>query len=320
MEAKTCALAAVGEKALTFFEAHRKLCITAVAVLGGLTVIKAVAACYDHVRRARRKAYLHSLEEGVVHVFMHRRWSHGPNFFPQCVKVETFLRLAKIPYVAHFTDDVSISPNGRLPLVVHNKAVLAESDFILPYLTQTFKVTLDDHLSQAQHAEGFMIKRMIESSIHYGLNRTIFVDFPQVLINMFSVEFNLQSIVASVLVHNMRANTIKVLNAVGYGNLSQEQYEREFLHELQSLETLLKTEHAGDGSGAFLLGPKPTSYDCSLYAWLQVAGEMGPHGPGLSFVATSNVLKEYVSRVSRIAFPDFDSLRTEHDTQRFTPE
>lgn len=311
-----------GEKLQSFYENNKKLCLAAAAIVGGIATLKTASICYNIVRRARINAYFRTLEEDIVHVFMHHRWSHGPNFFPQCVKIETFLRVARIPYVVHFTDDASLSPNGRLPFVLHNHTVLADGEFILQYLTETFNVSIDNHLNSTEHAQGLMMKRMVETSINYGFNRTIFVDFSKILVNMFSVEFNLQPVVATVLVRNMRTNTINVLNAVGYGDLSQEQYELEFLRDLQSLETFLKknsTAGANAENGTFLFGEAPTSYDCSLYAWLQVAGEMGPHGPGLSFLTSSKVLRGFINKMNKVAFPDLDSLQCQYETQRFIP-
>lgn len=312
---------ALGTRAKAFYDQNRKLCLTAAAVVGGYATYRTATLCLSLVRQSRNKSYFRSLEEDIVHLFVHRRWSHGPNFFPQCVKIETFLRVAKIPYVVHFTDDSTLSPNARLPFIVHNAVVVSDGEFIVHYLIEAFAVTVDSHLTPTEHAKGLMMRRMVETSINYGLNRTLFVDHSKIIVNMFSVEFALQPVVAAMIVRGMRSNTIKVLNAVGYGDFSQEQYQLEFLRDLQSLETFIKSSNssADDEGGALLFGAEPTSYDCSVFAWLQVAGEMGVHGPGLSFLSESKTLRGFVARMTKAAFPDFDCLQTPYDTQRFIP-
>lgn len=311
-EAVQKAVKDAGEKAKKFYNAHQTACIATGAVVGAVVAAKTGSLIYRVARRAKINAELRALEEDIVHLFIHPRWSHGPNFFPQCVKVETFLRLAKIPYMVHFTNDVSMSPNSRLPFIVHNGTVLADGEFIIQYLCEQYHVSMDDNLTPQEQAKGQMVRRMVETSINYGLNRTTFVDYPRYMADMFSKEYALEPVMSNILVRGMRNATIKVLNAVGYGDLSQDQYEMEFLRDMQSLEAFLQSK-------PFLLGNAPSTYDCSVYAWLQVAGEMGPNGPALSFLTSSKTLRDYINRMTRLSFPDIDDLMTPYETQKFTP-
>lgn len=306
------AAAEAAAKAKTFYGEHKTACNVAIVAVGSYVALKTASLAYSVGRRAYVNQGFAKLEEDIVHLFIHPRWSHGPSFFPHCVKVETFLRLAKIPYVVHFTNDVSISPNNRLPFIVHNGTVLADGEFIIQYLTEQFNVQIDDSLTSQEHAKGLMIRRMVETSINYGLNRTTFVDYPRYMADMFSKEYQLEPVMSNILVRGMRSATIKVLNAVGYGDLSQEQYEMEFLRDIQSLESFLQNK-------PFLFGSSPSSYDCSVYAWMQVAGEMGPNGAALSFLTSSKTLRDYINRMTRLAFPDIDDLQTPYETQKFIP-
>lgn len=292
------------------YRRHRTACLVAAGAVGTYATLKTMWLMYGVWAKAKTNKMFRALEVGMVHLFIHPRWSHGPNLFPHCVKVECFLRLAKIPYVAHFTNEVSMSPNGRLPFIVHNGTVLADGEFIIQYLTETLGVTMNNGLSAQDHARGLMVRRMVETSINYGLNRTTFVDYPRYMADMFSKEYALEPIMSSILVRGMRNATIRVLNAVGYSTLSQGQYEGEFMRDVQSLETFLQDKE-------FLFGAQPTTYDCSVYAWLQVALEFGPNGNGLTYLYNSVPLRNYVDRMSKLAFPDFSELRTAKATQRY---
>ncbi|KPI89198.1 hypothetical protein ABL78_1691 [Leptomonas seymouri] len=310
MDTAKAAAESVSKSLRRTYRHHRKACLITAGVLGTYATMKTMWLVHGVWVKASTNRMFRSLEAGVVHLFLHPRWSHGPNLFPHCVKVECFLRLAKIPYVAHFTNDARMSPNGRLPFIVHNSTVLADGEFIIQYLTETLAVTMNSALTAKDHARGLMVRRMVETSINYGLNRTTFVDYPRYMADMFSKEYALEPILSNVLVRGMRNATIRVLNAVGYGTLSQGQYEEEFMRDVQSLETFLQDRD-------FLFGSTPTSYDCSVYAWLQVALEFGPNGNGLTYLYNSAPLRNYVHRMSKLAFPDFSELRTAKETQRF---
>lgn len=297
-------------RAKEFYLQHRRACIAAAAITGSYVAGKTLLLLYRVSNQARANAMFRQLEAGVVHLFIHPRWSHGPNLFSHCVKVECFLRVAGIPYVAHFTNDSSLSPNGRLPFIVLNGTVLGESESIVQFLSEAMRVSIDAHLTPQDHAKGLMVRRMVETSINYGLNRTTFVDYPRYMADMFSKEYALEPIMSSILVRGMRNATLRVLNAVGHGTLSQDQYEVEFLRDLQSLETLL-------GGQKCLFGSTPTTYDCSIYAWLQVAIEFGPNGMALTYLTNSTILRGYVDSMTQIAFPDFNELRTAKEVQFF---
>lgn len=105
-----------------------------------------------------------------------------------------------------------------------------------------------------------LIRRLVELSLNYGLNRCTFVDHPKLMADMFAKEYHLDPIIATMLVNGMRSATIEALNGCMYGNLSNEVYETELLRDVQAVETLLR-----DG-GEFICGHHPSTYDCSLYA------------------------------------------------------
>lgn len=122
------------QKARKIYHNNPRKCLLAGVTINGLLLLKSSFVVYRLVREAQRNAFFRSLEKDVVHLFMTPRWSHGPNPFAYCVKIETFLRLAKIPYVVHFTNDSTLSPNGKLPFIVHNGLKFTDSEFIMQYL------------------------------------------------------------------------------------------------------------------------------------------------------------------------------------------
>ncbi|EKF39539.1 hypothetical protein MOQ_000230 [Trypanosoma cruzi marinkellei] len=308
---------ATDEKATTtvfqgIWKKHPRPIMATATVMSGYLVFKGAALMISCHMRKKLLATLKNLEKDTVHLFVHHRWSHGPNFFPHCVKIETFLRLEKIAYTVHFTSDASLSPTGRLPFIVYNGTIVGDSGPCMEYLKETLHLSLDNSLTPEDHAIGHITRRMVETSLNYGLQRSTLVDRPGLMQQMFIKEYLVEPKMARRLVRSMRFKLVKALNTLGYNTLSEDQYPQEFLHEVQSLETLLSTK-------PFLLGNTPTSYDCTVYAWLHVAWEIGPHGPAIKYLRKSNILSEYITRMKNLAFPDINELGTSSESQKFIP-
>jgi glutathione S-transferase len=70
-------------------------------------------------------------------------WPKVPNGSPYCMKVENYLRIAKIPYEKKLTVDLKSAPKKRLPYIIHNGNKIADSQVIIPYLQNTFGIKSD---------------------------------------------------------------------------------------------------------------------------------------------------------------------------------
>jgi len=306
------------ERARALHRRHAVACTVAGIAAGAIIALRSIRLGLHVLREARTQRYLSSLQpDDCVHLFIHPRWSHGPNFFPHCLKVEAFLRLARVPYVVHQTHDVSLSPNGKLPFMVLRGVVLAEGDSMVQYLTEELELKVDHSITRQDHSRGWMLQRMIETSFNYGLYRTTFVDRPRFMMHVLGKEFGLQPSLANVLVRKMRQAIITILNATGFGDLTEDQYELEFLRDVQAVEALLRQDKGGH---LFVLGPDMTSYDCSVYAWLHIARELSAAGgPALNFVAASGAIRDYLQRVETRLFPDLTAILSSGDhVQTFT--
>ena len=80
-----------------------------------------------------------------------------PNVSPFCMKMETYLRLAQIPYETVTIVDPRKSPKGKLPYIDDNGQIIADSSFIIDYLKNKYNVALDSKLSpdSNSHSLGF---------------------------------------------------------------------------------------------------------------------------------------------------------------------
>jgi hypothetical protein len=75
-----------------------------------------------------------------------------PNASPFCMKVETYLRMAGLPYERVNSGDVLRAPKGKLPVIDDDGTVVADSSFIIDHLKARYGDPLDAALTPRQRA------------------------------------------------------------------------------------------------------------------------------------------------------------------------
>ncbi len=81
-----------------------------------------------------------------------------PNLSPLCCKVETYLRLADVPYCV--ADAVPpLAPKGKLPYITDSEKKVADSWLIIEYLRDRHDVDLDRKLTPPERAESTALGR-----------------------------------------------------------------------------------------------------------------------------------------------------------------
>lgn len=61
-----------------------------------------------------------------------------PSLSPFCVKVETYLRMAAIPYQIVWQNNPRRGPKGKFPVLEDKGKMIPDSSFIIDYLNQTY--------------------------------------------------------------------------------------------------------------------------------------------------------------------------------------
>ena len=86
----------------------------------------------------------------LLHQFP-RAWG-TPNPSQFCVKIETYLRLAKLPYRSEAAVPFQ-APLGKLPFIVDDGKKICDSRLIVEYLKTTYGDPLDNWLSPEQKGD-----------------------------------------------------------------------------------------------------------------------------------------------------------------------
>jgi glutathione S-transferase len=187
-----------------------------------------------------------------------------PNASPFCMKVETYLRMAGLPYECPRGADFRKAPKGKLPYIVDdgdNGKLVADSTLIIDYLKATYGDKLDARLSAAQRALGVLIQRTFEESLYWPLVHSRWLDdvgFAKVNEAVFGrMKFPLRQIIPVLGRRSLR----KQLHAQGTGRHSREEIYAIGCRDITALSDVL-------GDQPYFLGDEPASVDATGYAFL----------------------------------------------------
>jgi glutathione S-transferase len=78
------------------------------------------------------------------------------------LKVFAFLRLAGVPLRQEHIFDASNAPRGQLPYIVDGADIVGDSETILGFVTQKYRLTIDAALTPAQRTTNLLVTRMLD--------------------------------------------------------------------------------------------------------------------------------------------------------------
>ena len=184
-----------------------------------------------------------------------------PNISPFCMKVETYLRMVKVPFRLENVLDPRKAPKGKLPYITDGDATVADSGFIVDYMKQKYGDPLDEKLGRAERALGHSIRRMIEEHLYFcavydrwlvdknwELTREAFLN---------ELPFMVRQVAARSIQEHMRKRVVRQ----GVGAHTADEVYALAASDISALSDLL-------GDKPFFLGAEPSSLDASAYAFI----------------------------------------------------
>jgi glutathione S-transferase len=184
----------------------------------------------------------------------------GLSASPFCLKLETYLRMAGIPYEV-VIGDLPKAPKGKLPYIVDNGKAIGDSNLIIKHLKQTYGDRLDRSLSKPDRAISLAISRLLEENLYWVMVYSRWQD-PQNWPNTKASYFDEMPIPLRWFVPNLaRKSTIASLAGHGMGKHSTSE-----IYEIGCRDTIALSDFLGDKP--FLMGEIPTSIDATAYAFI----------------------------------------------------
>lgn len=181
---------------------------------------------------------------------------------PFVVKVDLFLKLAGIEFefLADF-NNLKLSPKNKLPFIDDDGKKIADSAFILNYLTDKYHIKLDEQLSVEQKSQAALYTHALDESLYWTLvySRWVKADTWPVISETF---FNELPIPLKWFLPNIiRKDVIKTLKRQGFGRHSETELLTKADEHFSALSLLL-------GENDYFFGDKPSSFDAVAYSAL----------------------------------------------------
>lgn len=184
-----------------------------------------------------------------------------PNLSHFCVKIETYLRMAELPYEIVETLPLK-APLGKLPYLEDQGEKIADSRFIIRYLQTQYGDTLDAHLTELEKATAKAWQRLIEEHLYWLSMYTRWnysnANWQQNKRAIFNV---LPVVVRDCVALIYRYLIKKQIYGQGTGRLNEDQIFALANEDISALSVFL-------GEKDYFMGDKPSTIDAVVYGFL----------------------------------------------------
>lgn len=184
-----------------------------------------------------------------------------PNASGFCLKLETWLRMAGLPYQNVYTMNLGKAPKGKLPHIIDDDGtVVADSGLIIDHLKRRHGVALDDHLDRDQRAQSLLLQRTLEEHAYWCVLHFRWADdryWPATRDAFFGgLGASYKWFVPAL----ARGGMVKQVKAAGVGRHTADEITEMGMRDIDAVATVL-------GDKPFLFG-HPSSIDATAYGLL----------------------------------------------------
>lgn len=215
-----------------------------------------------------------------------------PNASPFCMKLETYLRMAGLPYKNVYEPHPYFAPKRKMPYIVDNGKKIGDSGLIIDYLKRTYGDPLDKDVNETQKAVGHALVKMLEEHFYWcGVYHRWIVpeNFEMVKKEMFGgYPFPFRQMGPRI----FRKLARKQLYLQGVGR-----HTREEIYDLGRWDLLSASRILG--KNPYFSGEKPTSVDATCYGFLANTLYDPIQGPFKEQVKSLPNLVDFCERMKR---------------------
>lgn len=219
-----------------------------------------------------------------------------PNYSPACMKLETWLQLAKLPYETIRLANPSKAPKGKLPYIVDGADTVADSEAVIAYLSKKYEVDLDEHLSAEEKAVARAFERMLNEHAYFGLLFARWIEpagWAQVKAAYFS---DIPPVIKQLVTGMLQRSVRRDLKGQGIGRHTPQEVYARIAQDLQAVSDYL-------GDQPFMMGREPTTIDATVYAFVGNALMANLKTPITALAQQHPNLLAYCERMTARCFP-----------------
>ncbi|EDO34760.1 predicted protein [Nematostella vectensis] len=243
----------------------------------------------------------------ILHQFPRNPRLPVPNISPPCLKLETWMRMAKIPYDVNTA--FKKSSKGKFPWIEHKGKHVADSQFCIEYLTREFGVDLDEGLSEADKAVATAFRVMLEENTFWT-----FLHFRFFSPNAPTFRDNMLHSFPALMRHlgfwKFKRTVGGNMNGHGIGRHTEDEIYNLGERDLAALSGFL-------GSKKFLLGDKPCVTDAAIFGLVANILWTAQGSPQEKAIRDKmpNLLA-HAQRMKEEFYPDWDQLVSGKDPNK----
>jgi glutathione S-transferase len=231
-----------------------------------------------------------------IKLFQFPRMFGIPNVSPFCCKLETWLRIAGVPYEVVDTPDPRKGPKGKLPFIEDAGVRIGDTSLIVDHLVRTRGVDPDAHLSASQRAIALLVQRTLEEHYAFVLAYTHLVreeGWQHTRARFDSVPAVVRPLVGRM----VRERVKKMLWTQGILRHSHEDIVKSALRDWRAVLTVMS-------DGPFFFGDEPTGVDAIVFGTLATSVLTPIESPIRDFLRSQPALVAYVDRMQARFFPE----------------
>jgi glutathione S-transferase len=231
-----------------------------------------------------------------IKLFQFPRMFGIPNVSPFCCKLETWLRIARIPYEVVDTPDPRQGPKGKLPFIEDAGVRIADTSLIIDHLVKTRGVDPDARLNASQRALALLVQRTLEEHYAFVLAYThLFRDegWQHTRARFDSVPAIARPLVCSL----VRRRIKRMLWQQGILRHAHEDIVASALRDWRAVLTVM-------GDGPFFFGDEPTGVDAIVFGALATSVLTPIESPIRDFLRSQPAFVTYAERLRAHFFPE----------------
>ncbi|KAK8754398.1 hypothetical protein OTU49_016061 [Cherax quadricarinatus] len=263
------------------------LVVAAVVVVGAIRIT-------TYIKRQNRRKKWNNAGKDFVVLHMFPRGHFSPSLSPFVVKLETYLRMAEIPYQVDY--DEPFGPKGKCPWITLNGEEIGDSQLIMERLGSMYNKNFSSALTQEQKAVAQAMRIMVDEHLVWCLVvwRYIVDGGRSLLACMEWPRFT------RLFIPRLKYKIEKVAKLQGIGRHSSTEVEEMGRKDIAALSVYL-------GNNQYMMGDNPTELDCSVFGMLSQIVWNSPNSPYIRmFNSEFTNLNAYCQHMKEKFWPDWN--------------
>lgn len=219
-----------------------------------------------------------------------------PDPSPFVVKIETYLRMADIPYEK--TSELSglrKAPKGKLPFITDGNNTVADTEFIIAYLKDQHQVDLDRWLSKAAQSQAYLIRKSLDENMYWCLVYSRWAVDEVWSTYKKALFAKMPGLLRTLLPPVVRRGMMKTLKQQGVGRHSLDEVKIITHQTFSALSSILADQ-------PYFFGEQPCSLDASVFAFIGGFIQIELETPFTALALQHNNLVDFCDRVRTTYF------------------